>query len=97
MHSISTSSTIKEEDEEGFSDRDNEDDEDSSGDDSERQGSWMRRRRMDGSLNRVPMGFYAKIWNVLEFCQALLMKGSNTLSHSLTQEVKHLPYVCESL
>ncbi len=28
----------------------------------EKHGQWIRRRRLDGSLNRVPIGFYSKIW-----------------------------------
>ena len=35
-------------------------------DSEDRQGQWLRRRRLDGSLNRVPVGFYAQIWKVLE-------------------------------
>uniref|UniRef100_A0A8B9GBV8 Phosphorylase b kinase regulatory subunit n=1 Tax=Amazona collaria TaxID=241587 RepID=A0A8B9GBV8_9PSIT len=31
-----------------------------------RQGQWQRRRRLDGALNRVPMGFYQKVWKVLQ-------------------------------
>uniref|UniRef100_A0A663MDH4 Phosphorylase b kinase regulatory subunit n=1 Tax=Athene cunicularia TaxID=194338 RepID=A0A663MDH4_ATHCN len=31
-----------------------------------RQGQWQRRRRLDGALNRVPVGFYQKVWNVLQ-------------------------------
>lgn len=33
---------------------------------SDRHGQWLRRRRLDGALNRVPSGFYANIWSVLE-------------------------------
>lgn len=33
---------------------------------SDRHGQWLRRRRLDGALNRVPSGFYSKIWSVLE-------------------------------
>ena len=33
---------------------------------SDRHGQWLRRRRLDGALNRVPSGFYTKIWSVLE-------------------------------
>ena len=29
-------------------------------------GQWMRRRCLDGALNRVPMDFYPKIWKILE-------------------------------
>ncbi|KAI8846484.1 glycosyl hydrolases family 15-domain-containing protein [Chytridium lagenaria] len=28
-------------------------------------GKWLRRRRNDGALNRVPQGFYPKVWHVL--------------------------------
>uniref|UniRef100_A0A669PN15 Phosphorylase b kinase regulatory subunit n=1 Tax=Phasianus colchicus TaxID=9054 RepID=A0A669PN15_PHACC len=31
-----------------------------------RQGQWKRRRRLDGALNRVPLGFYQKVWKVLQ-------------------------------
>lgn len=34
--------------------------------DPERQGQWLRRRRIDGALNRVPKGFYPKVWSILE-------------------------------
>lgn len=33
--------------------------------DTDRQGQWLRRRRLDGSLNRVPVDFYPQIWRVL--------------------------------
>lgn len=32
----------------------------------DRQGQWQRRRRLDGALNRVPVGFYQKVWKVLQ-------------------------------
>jgi len=32
---------------------------------SDRQGQWLRRRRLDGALNRVPVGFYTDIWKLL--------------------------------
>ncbi|CAH6780218.1 Phka1 [Phodopus roborovskii] len=31
-----------------------------------RQGQWQRRRRLDGALNRVPIGFYQKVWKILQ-------------------------------
>lgn len=31
-----------------------------------KHGQWIRRRLLDGSLNRVPIGFYSKIWVALE-------------------------------
>ena len=33
---------------------------------SDRQGQWLRRRRLDGALNRVPRDFYPRVWGVLE-------------------------------
>ncbi|XP_028338697.1 phosphorylase b kinase regulatory subunit alpha, liver isoform isoform X4 [Physeter macrocephalus] len=32
----------------------------------ERQGQWLRRRRLDGAINRVPVGFYQKVWKILQ-------------------------------
>uniref|UniRef100_A0A8D2Q8Y0 Phosphorylase b kinase regulatory subunit n=1 Tax=Varanus komodoensis TaxID=61221 RepID=A0A8D2Q8Y0_VARKO len=29
------------------------------------RGQWQRRRRLDGALNRVPVGFYQKVWKIL--------------------------------
>jgi len=48
---------------------------------------FFRRRRLDGALNRVPMGFYAKIWKILESCQAIVIQGK-VLGTQLTQEVR---------
>ena len=59
---------------------------DDDSDDNDSQGLWLRRRRLDGALNRVPTGFYAKIWNILENCQALVIQGK-VLGTQLTQEV----------
>ena len=55
----------------GQTDADEEDDESD-----DRQGQWLRRRRLDGALNRVPVGFYPRIWRVLRrvsHCRSLLM------------------------
>ncbi|XP_076326518.1 putative phosphorylase b kinase regulatory subunit alpha isoform X3 [Tachypleus tridentatus] len=53
---------------------------------SDRQGQWLRRRRLDGALNRVPRGFYPRIWSVLERCQGLSIEGK-ILSQHLTREM----------
>lgn len=53
---------------------------------SERQGQWLRRRRLDGALNRVPMGFYPRVWAILERCPALCVRGQS-LTQSLTKEM----------
>ncbi|XP_037921799.1 probable phosphorylase b kinase regulatory subunit alpha isoform X4 [Hermetia illucens] len=52
----------------------------------DRQGQWIRRRRLDGALNRVPRDFYSRVWTVLERCQGLAIEG-RVLPQSLTQEM----------
>ncbi|XP_074771614.1 phosphorylase b kinase regulatory subunit alpha, skeletal muscle isoform isoform X3 [Athene noctua] len=51
-----------------------------------RQGQWQRRRRLDGALNRVPVGFYQKVWNVLQKCHGLSVEGF-VLPSSTTREM----------
>lgn len=41
------------------------DDKEAEEDEDDRQGQWLRRRRLDGALNRVPVGFYTKLWQTL--------------------------------
>ncbi|XP_062619129.1 probable phosphorylase b kinase regulatory subunit alpha isoform X4 [Saccostrea cucullata] len=53
---------------------------------SDRQGQWLRRRRLDGALNRVPVGFYPRVWKVLKMCHGLVIEGHHIL-HSLTREM----------
>jgi len=53
---------------------------------SDRQGQWIRRRRLDGALNRVPRGFYSRIWMLLERCPGLIIEGK-LLPQNLTQEM----------
>ncbi|XP_066286404.1 phosphorylase b kinase regulatory subunit alpha, skeletal muscle isoform-like isoform X4 [Branchiostoma lanceolatum] len=52
----------------------------------DRQGQWLRRRRLDGALNRVPVDFYTRIWNVLKWCQGLSIEGQ-VLPSSVTNEM----------
>lgn len=52
----------------------------------DRQGQWLRRRRLDGALNRVPRDFYPRVWGVLEKCQGLAIQGK-ILQPNLTQEM----------
>ncbi|XP_033606191.1 probable phosphorylase b kinase regulatory subunit alpha isoform X4 [Cryptotermes secundus] len=52
----------------------------------DRQGQWLRRRRLDGALNRVPRNFYPRVWGVLEKCQGLAIEG-RVLPQNLTQEM----------
>ena len=35
-------------------------------------GLWLRRRLLDGSLNRVPPGFYTRVWSLLDRCSGQL-------------------------
>lgn len=34
---------------------------------------WWRQRQLDGSLNRVPKGFYPNVWKVLRHCRGLVI------------------------
>jgi phosphorylase kinase alpha/beta subunit len=52
----------------------------------EKQGQWLRRRRLDGALNRVPRGFYSQVYKLLVRCQGLAIEGK-VLPQSLTQEM----------
>ncbi|XP_053716326.1 phosphorylase b kinase regulatory subunit alpha, skeletal muscle isoform isoform X2 [Synchiropus splendidus] len=51
-----------------------------------RHGQWLRRRRLDGALNRVPVGFYKKVWNILQKCHGLSIEGF-VLPSSTTREM----------
>ncbi|KAJ8984957.1 hypothetical protein NQ317_007827 [Molorchus minor] len=52
----------------------------------DRQGQWLRRRRLDGALNRVPRDFYPRVWSILERCQGIDIAGK-VLPQTLTQEM----------
>ena len=52
----------------------------------DRHGIWIRRRRLDGGLNRVPLGFYSKVWMIVENCRGVQIRGQ-TLDTFLTQGV----------
>ncbi|VDQ10558.1 unnamed protein product [Trichobilharzia regenti] len=47
---------------------------------------WSRRRKIDGALNRVPPGFYKRVYTILSHVQGLGI-GDQVLSHNLTKEV----------
>ncbi|BDI28801.1 hypothetical protein CCAX7_008520 [Capsulimonas corticalis] len=36
-------------------------------------GGWLRYRQKEGSLNRVPAGFYPRVWNLFEHCKGLII------------------------
>ncbi|KAK9508861.1 hypothetical protein O3M35_006320 [Rhynocoris fuscipes] len=52
----------------------------------DRQGQWLRRRRLDGALNRVPRDLYPRLWAVLEKCEGLAIQG-RILHKNLTKEM----------
>ena len=41
----------------------------------QKRGQWVRRRRIDGALNRVPENFYSRIWRLLEKCYGVVISG----------------------
>ena len=63
-----------------WTDRPSEDDED---DDMGKHGQWIRRRRLDGALNRVPVRFYGQVWQTLEKVRRIPNEGtrSSPMSH----------------
>lgn len=52
----------------------------------ERTGRWLRRRRLDGSLNRIPQDFYPRVWSVLKRSQGLNIAGT-FISPVVTREM----------
>merc|ERR1719427_1735701 len=51
-----------------------------------KRGLWLRRRRIDGAMNRVPQNFYTRIWHLLEKCNGLIICG-HTIPGYLTKEM----------
>eukprot|EP00112_Aurelia_sp_Birch-Aquarium-sp1_P009484 Seg208.3_Seg208.2_Seg208.5 transcript_id=Seg208.3_Seg208.2_Seg208.5/GoldUCD/mRNA.D3Y31 product="Phosphorylase b kinase regulatory subunit alpha liver isoform" protein_id=Seg208.3_Seg208.2_Seg208.5/GoldUCD/D3Y31 len=49
-------------------------------------GQWMRRRCLDGALNRVPVDFYFKIWKILERCNGIRIHNY-VCEHALVKEM----------
>ncbi|VDO49185.1 unnamed protein product [Onchocerca flexuosa] len=50
-------------------------------------GIWLRHRRIDGALNRVPPGFYAMLWNTVRRFPRGLSINRIVLHWGVTQEV----------
>ncbi|XP_039260321.2 phosphorylase b kinase regulatory subunit beta-like [Styela clava] len=46
--------------------------------------SWLRRRQINGALNKVPKGFYAKVWSILERSPEGLNINGNHLPYQPT-------------
>ncbi|XP_024096366.2 phosphorylase b kinase regulatory subunit alpha, liver isoform isoform X6 [Pongo abelii] len=63
----------------------------------ERQGQWLRRRRLDGAINRVPVGFYQRVWKILQKCHGLSIDGyvlpSSTTREMTPHEIKFAVHV----
>ncbi|CAK9304381.1 unnamed protein product [Gordionus sp. m RMFG-2023] len=63
-------------------------------------GQWLRRRRLDGSLNRVPVNFYPNIWSILEKCHTLQVAGKlidSNLTNEMTPEEMKFSLHIESI
>ncbi|CAM4669856.1 hypothetical protein PO909_008269 [Leuciscus waleckii] len=62
-----------------------------------RHGQWLRRRRLDGALNRVPVGFYQNVWKILQKCHGLSIEGfvlpSSTTKEMTPGEIKFAVHV----
>ncbi|KAG1940412.1 phosphorylase b kinase regulatory subunit alpha, skeletal muscle isoform [Pimephales promelas] len=62
-----------------------------------RHGQWLRRRRLDGALNRVPLGFYQNVWKILQKCHGLSIEGfvlpSSTTKEMTPGEIKFAMHV----
>uniref|UniRef100_A0A915DHL3 Phosphorylase b kinase regulatory subunit n=1 Tax=Ditylenchus dipsaci TaxID=166011 RepID=A0A915DHL3_9BILA len=50
-------------------------------------GIWLRHRRIDGALNRVPPDFYANLWDTVRLFPHGLSINRTILHRSLTQEM----------
>ncbi|VDL84364.1 unnamed protein product [Nippostrongylus brasiliensis] len=50
-------------------------------------GIWMRHRRIDGALNRVPNNFYASLWDTVNRLPHGVRINDNILHWGLTQEM----------
>ncbi|XP_053722032.1 phosphorylase b kinase regulatory subunit beta isoform X1 [Synchiropus splendidus] len=65
--------------------------------------SWLNRRQIDGSLNRTPLGFYDRVWQILErTANGILVAGSHlpqqpTLSDMTMYEMNFSLLVEETL
>lgn len=52
----------------------------------EKRGQWIRRRRIDGALNRVPHQFYSRVWKLLEKCYGMMI-GVHYIPGYVTKEM----------
>ena len=52
----------------------------------ERAGTWLRRRQLDGALNRMPANFYSRVWQVLDRCHGIQV-GGHLIPNTVTREM----------
>ncbi len=48
---------------------------------------WWQQRQRDGSLNRVPSGFYPKVWQVMQHCRGLVIGDKLDRRNRLESEI----------
>lgn len=58
----------------------------------DRQGQWLRRRRLDGALNRVPRDFYPRVWGILEKVRNIFAEIKMT-----PKQIIHVPKVLPTI
>ncbi|RKP33981.1 glycosyl hydrolases family 15-domain-containing protein, partial [Dimargaris cristalligena] len=63
-------------------------------------GRWLRRRKNDGALNRVPSDFYPRVWKVLAKCYGIMVQNEflprDPLVYEKTPEEPNFAYRVES-
>ena len=64
---------------------------------SDRQGQWLRRRRLDGALNRVPVGFYPRVWKVLKMVKHNYCKHTMFILYNLKGDLNFLLFSVDNL
>ncbi|KTG33515.1 hypothetical protein cypCar_00042856 [Cyprinus carpio] len=53
--------------------------------------SWLNRRQIDGSLNRTPLGFYDRVWQILERTRNGIMLGGKHLPQNNMETFYNTP------
>ncbi|MBW4464052.1 MAG: glycoside hydrolase family 15 protein [Pegethrix bostrychoides GSE-TBD4-15B] len=48
---------------------------------------WWQQRQRDGSLNRVPSGFYPKVWQVMQHCRGVVIGDKLDRRNRLESEI----------
>lgn len=55
--------------------------------------SWLNRRQIDGSLNRTPLGFYDRVWQILErTSNGIVVAGTHLPQVIIASAPVHLQY-----